>query len=71
MSGLQANGQCAQCKQPLEPTTDKPSYLVSSAAEMLYPQCRQQYLTDLMKDPLPRNTIKLCVLQERRKNSKA
>ena len=70
MSGLYANGQCAQCKQPLEPTTDEPSYLVSTAAEMLCPQCRQQYLADLMMDALQRSALKLCMLQERRKNSK-
>lgn len=71
MSSLQANGQCARCKQPLESTTDEPAYLVSTAAEMLCPQCRQEYLADLMKDALQRSALKLCVLQERRKNSKA
>ena len=70
MSCPQANGQCVQCKQPLEPTTDEPSYLVSTAAEMLCPQCRQQYLADLMMDALQRSALKLCMLRERRQNSK-
>ncbi len=67
MPHLQANPRCVQCKQPLEPTTDEPAYLVPTASEMLYPACRQVYLADLMKDALQRSVLKLCMLQERRR----
>lgn len=67
MSDLQANRRCAQCKQPFEPTTDEPAYLVSTASDMLCPTCRQQYLADVMKGALHRSVLKLCMLQERRR----
>lgn len=68
VSYLQANRSCVHCKQPYEPTTDEPGYLVSSVSEMLCPECRQNYSDELVKDALHKSVEKLCRLQERRRS---
>lgn len=66
MPDSEANRRCVQCKQPYEPTSEEPAYLVSTASEMLCPTCRHTYSAELMKEALQRSVLKLYTLQERR-----
>lgn len=67
MPELQANRCCANCKQPYTPAAEEPTYLVSTAADLLCSKCRQAYLNDVLTHALQRSVQKLCLLQERRR----